>query len=194
MIGIVIVGVGGQGTLLASKILGRIALQHGYDVRVSEVHGMSQRGGSVVTYVRMSETEPVYSTLVEQEQADAVLAFEQLEALRALSYVKPVTGTVIVNMQRIPPMPVITGAAVYPEDALARIQAAAPRTVALDATAIAAECGSHRAANVVLLGVLAKQLPFSREAWMEALAATVKPQFLEMNQAAFERGYTYEGA
>ncbi len=193
MIGIVIVGVGGQGTLLASKILGRIALQHGYDVRVSEVHGMSQRGGSVVTYVRMSETEPVYSTLVEQEQADAVLAFEQLEALRALPYVKPVTGTVIVNAQRIPPMPVITGAAVYPEDALARIKASAPHTIALDATAIAEECGSHRAANVVLLGVLAKQLPFSCEAWMEALAATVKPQFLEMNKAAFERGYTYAG-
>ena len=193
MIGIVIVGVGGQGTLLASKILGHIALQHGYDVRVSEVHGMSQRGGSVVTFVRMSATEPVYSTLVEQEQADVVLAFEKLEALRALPYVKPKTGTVIVNTQQILPMPVITGAAMYPDDAVARISASAPHTVALDATAIATECGTHRAANVVLLGVLARKLPFTREAWMDALAHTVKPQFLEMNKAAFDRGYTYAG-
>ncbi len=190
MIGIVIVGVGGQGTLLASKILGYMALEHEYDVRVSEVHGMSQRGGSVVTYVRMSKDEPVYSTIVEQEQADVVLAFENLEALRALPYLKP-QGTMIVNTQEILPMPVIIGAAKYPEDCLERIQAQANNVIALDATTIAHECGTYRAANVVLLGVLAKKLPFAYEAWMKAIEANVKPKFVEMNKQAFQRGYAY---
>ena len=190
MIGIVIVGVGGQGTLLASKILGYMALEHEYDVRVSEVHGMSQRGGSVVTYVRMSKDEPVYSTIVEQEQADVVLAFENLEALRALPYLKS-QGTMIVNTQEILPMPVIIGAAKYPEDCLERIQAQANNVIALDATTIAHECGTYRAANVVLLGVLAKKLPFAYEAWMKAIEANVKPKFVEMNKQAFQRGYAY---
>lgn len=191
MIGIVIVGVGGQGTLLASKILGYLALEHGYDVRVSEVHGMSQRGGSVVTYVRMSADEPVYSTIVEQEQADVVLAFEKLEALRALPYVKKDTGVIIVNTQELLPMPVITGAAEYPQDALERVEKSAPETIALDATAIAHECGTYRAANVVLLGVLARKLPFSYDAWIKALEANVKPRFLDMNKAAFQIGFEY---
>ena len=191
MIGIVIVGVGGQGTLLASKILGYLALQHGYDVRVSEVHGMSQRGGSVVTYVRMSADEKVYSTIVEQEQADVVLAFEKLEALRALPYVKPNTGVVIVNTQELLPMPVITGTAEYPADALDRVKEAVPNTIALDATSLAHECGTYRAANVVLLGVLARKLPFSYDAWMKALEANVKPKFLDMNKAAFQKGYAF---
>ena len=117
MYNIVIVGVGGQGTLLASKILGQIALENNYDVRVSEVHGMSQRGGSVVTYVRISNNEPLYSAIVEQEQADTVLAFENLEALRALPYLKK-GGKMIVNTQEILPMPVITGAVEYPADCL----------------------------------------------------------------------------
>ena len=123
MYNIVIVGVGGQGTLLASKILGQLAMNNGYDVRVSEVHGMSQRGGSVVTYVRISNDQPIYSSIVEQEQADIVLAFENLEALRALPYVKK-GGTVVVNTQQILPMPVITGAVKYPEDCLERVNAA----------------------------------------------------------------------
>ena len=188
MIGIVIVGVGGQGTLLASKILGYLALEQDYDVRVSEVHGMSQRGGSVVTYVRMSKDEPVYSTIVEQEQADVVLAFENLEALRALPYVKP-DGTMIVNTQELLPMPVIIGAAEYPADCLEQIKAGAKNVIALDATSIAHECGTYRAANVVLLGVLAKKLPFSYDEWMKAIEANVKPKFIEMNKAAFKRGY-----
>ncbi len=191
MIGIVIVGVGGQGTLLASKILGYLALQHGYDVRVSEVHGMSQRGGSVVTYVRMSADEKVYSTIVEQEQADVVLAFEKLEALRALPYVKPETGVMIVNTQELLPMPVITGAAKYPEDALERVRQGAKNVIELDATSLAHECGTYKAANVVLLGVLARKLPFSHEAWMKAIEANVKPKFVDMNKAAFEKGYGF---
>lgn len=191
MIGIVIVGVGGQGTLLASKILGYLALQHGYDVRVSEVHGMSQRGGSVVTYVRMSADEKVYSTIVEQEQADVVLAFEKLEALRALPYVKPETGVIVVNTQELLPMPVITGAAKYPEDALERVRQGAKNVIELDATSLAHECGTYKAANVVLLGVLARKLPFSHEAWMKAIEANVKPKFVDMNKAAFEKGYGF---
>lgn len=191
MIGIVIVGVGGQGTLLASKILGYLALQHGYDVRVSEVHGMSQRGGSVVTYVRMSADEKVYSTIVEQEQADVVLAFEKLEALRALPYVKPETGVIVVNTQELLPMPVITGAAKYPEDALERVRQGAKNVIELDATSLAHECGTYKAANVVLLGVLARKLPFSHEAWMKAIEANVKPKFVDMNKAAFEKGYAF---
>ncbi|MDD3920804.1 MAG: indolepyruvate oxidoreductase subunit beta [Eubacteriales bacterium] len=188
MIGIVIVGVGGQGTLLASKILGYLALENNYDVRVSEVHGMSQRGGTVVTYVRMSDKEPVYSTIVEQEQADVVLAFENLEAYRALPYLKK-DGVMIVNTQEILPMPVIIGAAEYPTDCMEQIKKACANVVALDATSIAHECGTYRAANVVLLGVLAKKLPFTKEQWMQAIEANVKPKFIDMNKAAFERGY-----
>ena len=184
---IVIVGVGGQGTLLASRILGHIAMENGYDARVSEVHGMSQRGGSVTTYVRMSAAERLYSTIVEQEQADFVLAFETLEALRALPYLKK-DGLMIVNTQQILPMPVITGAAEYPEDALARVRAAAD-TGALAAVGIAEQCGTFRAANVVLLGVLAKRMQFPAEQWREAIRALVKPQFAQWNLDAFEEGY-----
>ncbi len=188
MFNIVIVGVGGQGTLLASKILGQLALENDYDVRVSEVHGMSQRGGSVVTYVRMSNDEKLYSTLVEQGQADVVLAFENLEALRALPYLKK-DGTIIVNTQEILPMPVIVGATKYPEDCIDRVKAGANKVITIDATKIATECGTQKAANIVLLGVLAKTLPFTHEQWMDAIEKNVKPKFIEINKAAFDRGY-----
>lgn len=184
---IVIVGVGGQGTLLASKILGYIALENGYDVRVSEVHGMSQRGGSVVTYVRISDKEKLYSAIVEQEQADVVLAFESLEALRALPYLKK-GGTMIVNTQELLPMPVIIGAAEYPADCLERVREKCS-VMELDATEIAHQCGTYKAANVVLIGVLAKKLPFSYDQWMKAIEANVKPKFIDINKEAFKRGY-----
>ncbi|MBQ7060589.1 MAG: indolepyruvate oxidoreductase subunit beta [Clostridia bacterium] len=189
MFNIVIVGVGGQGTLLASKILGQLAMNNGYDVRVSEVHGMSQRGGSVVTYVRISNDQPIYSSIVEQGQADIVLAFENLEALRALPYLKP-DGTVIINTQEILPMPVITGATKYPEDCLERTRAAA-KTVELNAVEIAHECGTYRAANVVLMGAAAKKLPFSVDEWHKAIEQCVKPKFLDVNLKAFDRGYSF---
>ncbi|MDO4567828.1 MAG: indolepyruvate oxidoreductase subunit beta [Clostridia bacterium] len=187
MTNIVIVGVGGQGTLLASKILGTIGLDNGYDVRVSEVHGMSQRGGSVVTYVRLSKDEKLHSTIVEQGQADVVLAFENLEALRALPYLKP-DGTIIVNTQEILPMPVITGQAEYPANSLELIRSTG-NAVELDATEIAHQCGTYRAANVVMIGVLAKKLPFTYEQWMSAIEANVKPKFVDVNKEAFRRGY-----
>lgn len=186
---IVIAGVGGQGTLLASKILGALANANGFDVRVSEVHGMSQRGGSVTTYVRMSADDALYSTIVEQGQADFVLAFESLEALRSLPYLKA-DGIIIVNTQEILPMPVIVGSAEYPLDALKQVEAQAANIVALDAVRIAEECGSFKAVNVVLLGVLAKRMSFSREQWIIAIKECVKEQFVDINIKAFEMGYS----
>lgn len=189
MFNIVIVGVGGQGTLLASKILGQLAMNNGYEVRVSEVHGMSQRGGSVVTYVRISNDQPLYSSIVEQGQADIVLAFENLEALRAIPYVKP-DGTMVINTQEILPMPVITGSVAYPSDCLERVESSC-KTIEINAVDIAHECGTYKAANVVLMGVVAKMLPFGVSEWHKAIEQCVKPKFLSVNIEAFNRGYNY---
>ncbi len=186
-INMVIVGVGGQGTLLASKILGVLGMKNGYDVRVSEVHGMSQRGGSVTTYVRLSNTEKLYSTIVEQEQADVVLAFEQLEAVRALPYLKK-DGVIIANSQQILPVPVIIGNEKYPDNCIERIKAHNDPVI-VDAAQIAIECGTVKAVNTVLLGVLATRMPFEKSDWLEAIADNVKPAFKELNEKAFIRGY-----
>lgn len=180
---LVIVGVGGQGTLLASKILGRLALSQNCGVKVSEVHGMSQRGGSVITHVRVGDS--VHSPIVAQGSADFLISFEALEAARAAGYLRP-GGTVIVNTQRILPMPVITGAAAYPDDPLAAL--APYRVESADALAIAAECGSQKALNLVLLGMFSRHLPFEESAWREAIAACVPQKTLETNLAAFMRG------
>lgn len=180
---LVIVGVGGQGTLLASKILGRLALANGCGVKVSEVHGMSQRGGSVITHVRVGES--VYSPIVAMGEADYLLSFEQLEAARAASFLKD-GGVAIVNTQVIWPMPVITGATQYPEDAIALI--GDRKVESADALGIAAECGSQKALNLVLLGMLSRHLPFEESAWQEAIAACVPQKTLETNLAAFSRG------
>ena len=180
---LVIVGVGGQGTLLASKILGRLALDQDCGVKVSEVHGMSQRGGSVITYVRLGDE--VYSPLVAPGEADYLISFEQLEAARAASYLKK-GGVAIVNTQVILPMPVITGAMAYPEAPLELLEG---RTVeCADALGIAAECGNQKALNLVLLGMLSRHLPFTEEAWHTAIAACVPQKTLEINLAAFARG------
>lgn len=183
---IMLVGVGGQGTLLASRVLGNIALKKGYDVKVSEVHGMSQRGGSVVTYVKMGDR--VYSPIIEKGGADIVLAFEQLEALRWLEYLKP-DGKLIVNEQKINPMPVIIGRAKYPEGIIEGIKARGIFTVSLDALDIARECGSIKAVNVVLLGVLAAQSEIEKQVWLEALREVVPQKLLEVNVKAFEAGF-----
>ena len=180
---LVIVGVGGQGTLLASKILGRLALKERCGVKVSEVHGMSQRGGSVITHVRVGES--VYSPIVAPGEADYLLSFEQLEAARAASFLKD-GGVAIVNTQMIWPMPVITGATAYPENALALI--GERKVESADALAIAVECGSQKALNLVLLGMLSRHLPFAEEAWQEAIAACVPQKTLKTNLAAFARG------
>jgi indolepyruvate ferredoxin oxidoreductase beta subunit len=185
---ILIVGVGGQGTLLAGKVLAKAALAAGNDVKVSEVHGMAQRGGSVVTEVRFGPE--VYSPLIPKGEGDVIVAFEQLEALRWLPYLKP-GGRVIVSDQKIEPMPVILGAAEYPEGIAERIQKTCPGTVAVSALAIARECGNERAVNVVLLGVLAGILNLPDSDWEYALGQSVPPATLEANRAAFRAGREY---
>ncbi len=182
---IMIVGVGGQGTLLASRILGNAVIRQGHDVKVSEVHGMSQRGGSVVTYVKYGEA--VYSPIIDKGEADIILAFELLEAYRALPYLKK-GGKMIVNAQRINPMPVITGAMEYPEQIAEKLGALVDLT-SLDALTLAREAGNIKAVNVVLIGVMAKNTEIPYEEWVETIKATVPPKFLEVNLKAFDLGY-----
>ena len=185
-INIMIVGVGGQGTLLASRVLGAVAMKMNYDVKVSEVHGMSQRGGNVVTYVKMGEK--IYSPLIEKGEADIILAFEQLEALRWVEYLK--TGArMIINQQKIDPMPVIIGKAKYPEGILVKIQDNYENTVSLDALKIAKECGSIKAVNIVLIGVMAKSTKIPKEIWLDSIKEVVPQKLLDINLKAFEAGY-----
>ncbi len=183
---VMIVGVGGQGTLLASRLLGAAMTAKGFDVKVSEVHGMSQRGGSVVTYVRYGEK--VYSPIIEEGEADIILAFEQLEAARYLPYLKK-GGTVVVNTQKMDPMPVVTGAAKYPEGVLDAIAAKGVKVLALDALSLAEQAGSVKAVNVVLIGAMAKSLGQEPETWLNAIEETVPAKFLEMNRKAFQLGF-----
>ena len=183
---IMIVGVGGQGSLLASKLLGRLLVDEGYDVKVSEVHGMSQRGGSVVTYVRFGEK--VYSPIVTAGEADFIIAFEKLEAARYAPYLKA-DGRIIVNTQQIDPMPVIIGAAEYPTDVLSELSDKGLRVEALDALTPAVEAGSAKAVNIVLMGRFAKYFDIPKEKWIAAIENTVNPKFIEMNKKAFELGY-----
>lgn len=183
---ILIVGVGGQGTLLASKVMGKVFLDSGYDVKVSEVHGMSQRGGSVVTYVRYGDE--VYSTLIDKGEADILLSFEALEAARWLPYLKK-DGVVITNTQRLNPMSVVMGKATYPDDILDKIKAAGVNPVEADALALAEEAGSAKSVNVVLLGIAAKHIGLDKQLWLDAVKSTVPPKTVDMNVAAFEKGY-----
>ena len=183
---ILIVGVGGQGTLLASKVMGKVFLDSGYDVKVSEVHGMSQRGGSVVTYVRFGDK--VYSTLIDKGEADILLSFEALEAARWLPYLKK-DGVVITNTQRLNPMSVVMGKATYPDDILEKIKAAGVNPVEADALALAEEAGSAKSVNVVLLGIAAKHIGLDKQLWLDAVKSTVPPKTVDMNVAAFEKGY-----
>lgn len=185
---IMIVGVGGQGSLLASKLLGHLLLKQGYDVKVSEVHGMSQRGGSVVTYVRFGDK--VYSPVVDKGEADYIISFEILETARWLPYLKP-DGQIVTNTQQIDPMPVITGAAEYPEKLVEKIRAKGLKIDAMDCLSLAREAGSPKAVNIVLLGRLSHYFDINEEAWQEALAANVPPKFLELNRKAFELGKNF---
>ena len=183
---IMIVGVGGQGSVLASKLLGHLLITQGYDVKVSEVHGMSQRGGSVVTYVRYGDK--VYSPIIDKGQADAIVSFELLEAARNLSYLKP-GGQIVTSTQEIDPMPVLTGAMNYPEGLLAKIQALGVKIDALDCLSLAQQAGSSKAVNLVLLGRLSHYFDdIPPEAWDEAIESCVPPKFLALNRKAFELG------
>jgi len=182
---IMIVGVGGQGTLLASRILGNTVISKGYDVKVSEVHGMSQRGGSVVTYVKYGER--VYSPIIDEGEADIILAFEMLEAFRAMPYLKT-NGKMIANTQQINPMPVITGACEYPQDIEKKISSQIDlKTV--DALSLANEAGNSKAVNVVLIGVMAKSTDIPYEDWINTIKTTVPEKFLDVNLKAFDLGY-----
>jgi indolepyruvate ferredoxin oxidoreductase beta subunit len=180
-----IVGVGGQGSLLASRLLGNVLLAQGYDVKVSEVHGMSQRGGSVVTYVKYGEK--VYSPVIEKGEADAVISFEMLEAARCLPYLKK-GGKLITSTQQIDPMSVITGAAKYPEGLADKIKAAGAELIAVDALSLAEQAGTAKASNVVLMGVFSTITDYPDELWQKALEQCVPAKFLELNKKAFELG------
>ena len=182
---IMIVGVGGQGALLASKTLGQVLLDAGYDVKVSEVHGMSQRGGSVVTYVRYGDK--VYSPIVDKGEADFIVSFELLEAARYTEFLRK-DGQIVVNTQKIDPMPVITGAAEYPEDLVGKMTSAGLKVDALDCLTLAEQAGTAKSVNIVLMGRLSKYMDFPEDAWLSAIEKLVKPQFLEMNKKAFKLG------
>ncbi|MCL2475140.1 MAG: indolepyruvate oxidoreductase subunit beta [Chloroflexi bacterium] len=185
-ISILICGVGGQGTILARKIICEAFFNSGYDVKASEVHGMAQRGGSVVTHFRAGED--VASPLIEDGQADIILAFEPLEALRFLPKLKR-HGQVIVNSQKIMPTSVLIGEFTYPTDIFNKIQTATDKIKIIDALDIATKAGNTKVVNVVLIGVLAKMLSVSKELWLKAVAASVPLKYQELNIKAFELGY-----
>ena len=182
---IMIVGVGGQGSLLASKLLGYLLLNEGYDVKVSEVHGMSQRGGSVVTYVRYGSR--VASPVIDEGEADYIVSFELLEAARWLPFLKP-DGQIVTNIQQIDPMPVVTGAMEYPENLVQKMRDAGAKVDAMDCVDLAQEAGTVRAVNLVLLGRLSHYFDFPDEVWQNAIEACVPQKFLEINRRAFELG------
>ncbi|MBM6926773.1 indolepyruvate oxidoreductase subunit beta [Pseudoflavonifractor phocaeensis] len=182
---IMIVGVGGQGSLLASKLLGRLLLDKGYDVKVSEVHGMSQRGGSVVTYVRFGDK--VYSPIIDKGEADFIVSFELLEAARWTEYLKQ-GGRIVTNTQQINPMPVITGAAQYPAQLAEKLAALGVQVDAFDALGLAEEAGSSKAVNIVLMGRLSRYFDIPEAEWHAAIEKSVPAKFLELNQKAFSLG------
>ena len=182
---IMIVGVGGQGSLLASKTLGSLLLAEGYDVKVSEVHGMSQRGGSVVTYVRYGNK--VYSPVIDKGEADYIVSFELLEAARWLPFLKK-DGHIVTNIQQIDPMPVIMGAAEYPENLVEKMRAAGAKVDALDCLSLASQAGTAKAVNLVLMGRLSHYFDMPEEEWLAAIEKIVPPRFLEINRRAFALG------
>ena len=186
---IMIVGVGGQGSLLASRIIGNVLLSQGYDVKVSEVHGMSQRGGSVVTYVKYGDK--VYSPVIEKGEADIIVSFELLEAARWVSNLKK-NGHLITSTQTLDPMPVITGNAEYPADIAEKIEALGIDIIAADALSLAEKAGNAKASNVVLMGVIASKMSFDENVWKDAIRTCVPEKFLELNLKAFDLGKNFK--
>lgn len=183
---ILLVGVGGQGTILASKVLTEVAMDSELEVKMSEIHGMAQRGGSVVTHIKIGKE--IFSPLIEKGEADIILAFEQLEALRWLEYLKP-QGSIAINMQIIEPVPVIMGKAQYPQEIIEKIKSKINKVIAIDALKCALECGNPKVSNVVMIGVLAKRMDFPKDVWLKALEKKVPAPYLEANFQAFEKGY-----
>ena len=182
---IMIVGVGGQGTLLASKLLGKLFLEKGLDVKVSEVHGMSQRGGSVVTYVKFGDK--VNSPIIDKGEADYIISFELLEAARYVEYLKK-GGLLITNLQQINPMPVITGDAKYPQELAGKLANLDIVFEGFDALSVARQAGSVKAVNLALLGKLSRHFDFTEEQWLDTISTSVPEKFIEMNRKAFLLG------
>ncbi|UMZ73805.1 indolepyruvate oxidoreductase subunit beta [Natranaerofaba carboxydovora] len=185
---ILLVGVGGQGTILASRILAHVAQDNNLEVKISEVHGMAQRGGSVVTHLRMGDK--VYSPLIQKGQADVILAFEQLEAWRWLGYLRE-GGMAVVNTQVISPVPVISGYQEYPDNIINRLKKNVDKTLEVDALKLAEQAGNEKTVNVVLLGVLARQLEFEKNYWVRALESIIPEKIIEPNKEAFMLGYNH---
>ena len=182
---IMIVGVGGQGTLLTSRVLGGIITAAGYDVKLSEVHGMAQRGGSVVTFVRYGDK--VFEPIVEEGKADVLIAFERLEALRYAHFLKK-DGVLIVNDQRIDPMTVVTGVAQYPDNIIENLSQKY-NVIKVNAMDEAKKLGNTRVFNTIIVGVAAKHMDFKKEQWLEVIEKTVPQKTIDINKAAFEVGY-----
>lgn len=182
---IMVVGVGGQGTLLTSRIIGKTALTAGYDVKLSEVHGMAQRGGSVVTFVRYDER--VYEPVVEEGCVDVLISFERLEAERYAHFLKP-DGVIIVNDCRIDPMTVVIGARTYPENIIERLSEKY-KVYSIDAGAVARGLGNSKVLNSVVLGLAAKYIGFSEEEWLEVVKSTVPSKTVDINVKAFKSGF-----
>ncbi len=187
-INILIVGVGGQGTLLASRVLGKFAEIKGYSCKLSEVHGMAQRGGSVVTHVRMGDK--VFSPIIAEGDADFIIAFEELEGLRARHFLKE-GGELLLNTQQIMPMPVIIGAKKYPQGIVEKIKKEGINVLEMDALKIANECGNSRAVNTVMIGMLLRRLCVDKDTAKEIIKAVVPAKLLDVNMVAVERGYDY---
>ncbi|MDY6826581.1 MAG: indolepyruvate oxidoreductase subunit beta [Bacillota bacterium] len=185
---ILIAGVGGQGTILTGRVVAALAIAEGLDVKTAETHGMAQRGGSVITHVRMGEK--VYSPLIPRGNGDFLLSFEKLEALRWLPFLSP-EGTVIVNTQELDPMPVLTGEAEYPGGILEEIESKAARLIAVDALNIDPVKKNPRVVNTFLLGILARLMPFSREKWLQVLEQEIKASLVDINSQSFEAGWHY---
>ena len=182
---IMIVGVGGQGTLLTSRIIGKAALAEDLDVKISEVHGMAQRGGSVVTFVRFGDkvNEPV----VEEGQADVIISFERLEAQRYAHFLKK-DGVIVVNDCRIDPMTIVIGAKSYPENIIENLKCD-HKVYAIDGQKIALELGNSKVLNSVVLGYAASFIGFDKETWLDTVASTVPPKTIDINKNAFLAGY-----
>lgn len=182
---IILVGVGGQGTITTSSILSKGLIEKGYDVKMSEIHGMSQRGGTVVTQIKYGDK--VYSPIIGEGEADLIVSFEKVEALRALPYLKE-GGTIVTDDREIFPMPVLTGAAEYPSDAIRHLREAGIRVVVVEAARTAQELGNVRAQNIVLLGALVRQMELEDTDWKAIIAGSFPEKLAELNIRAFEAG------
>ena len=183
---IILVGVGGQGTITTSTILSKGLIEAGFDVKMSEIHGMSQRGGTVVTQIKYGEK--VYSPIIGDGEADIIVSFEKLEALRALPFLKE-GGTIVTDVREINPMPVLTGEAEYPHEAIEQLKEVVPNVIVVEAAKVAEEIGNVKAQNIVLLGALVKQLALDNVDWRDLIAKNVPAKTVDLNLAAFDKGY-----